>query len=40
MTLTWIIRAHIFVSDGKGNYAEINEKQITGLDWEEDKDDQ
>ena len=39
MTSKFIIRAQIFVKDDSGNYAEINEKQITGLDWEEDKDD-
>ena len=39
MTSKFIIRAQIFVKDGRGNYTEINEKQITGLDWEELKDD-
>ena len=39
MTSKFIIRAQNFVKDGKGNYAEINEKQITGLTWEELKDD-
>ena len=38
MTSKFIIKAQIFVKDGRGNYAEINENQITRLDWEDKND--
>ena len=36
--LSWIIRAQIFVKDDDGHYAEIDENQITGLQWEDKND--